>query len=59
MPVLVTPEGGLFESTAIARYVAKLADTALVGRTPYESVRALVALPLWRSPRCTRTSSWR
>ena len=36
--MLVTPEGGLFESNAIARYVAKLADTALVGHTTYESV---------------------
>ena len=37
VPVLKTPEGPIFESTAIARYVARLRnDTGLLGRTFYE-----------------------
>ncbi|KAK9796239.1 hypothetical protein WJX73_009454 [Symbiochloris irregularis] len=36
VPVLETPEGGVFESNAIARYVAGLADTGLKGTTDYE-----------------------
>jgi len=38
VPVLETPEGGIFESNAIARYVAGLkADTQLLGATYFES----------------------
>jgi len=38
VPVLDTPEGSLFESSAIARYVARLRrDTELSGRTFFES----------------------
>jgi elongation factor 1-gamma len=33
VPTLETPEGGVFESNAIARYVARLADTGLFGTT--------------------------
>ena len=37
VPVLVTPEGAVSESTAIARYVARMRnDTALLGATFYE-----------------------
>ncbi|OQR90546.1 elongation factor 1-gamma [Achlya hypogyna] len=38
VPVLATPEGPIYESNAIARYVARLrADTGLTGKTFYES----------------------
>lgn len=34
VPVLKTPEGAIFESTAIARYVARIRrDTGLMGNT--------------------------
>jgi elongation factor 1-gamma len=33
VPTLETPEGGVFESNAIARYVARLADKGLFGTT--------------------------
>ena len=37
VPVLKTPEGAIFESTAIARYIARMRnDTGLLGRTFYE-----------------------
>lgn len=37
VPVLVTPEGAIAESTAIARYVARMRkDTGLMGATFYE-----------------------
>ena len=37
VPVLKTPEGAIFESTAIARYVARMRnDTGLLGRTFFE-----------------------
>ncbi|CAK4070449.1 unnamed protein product [Aphanomyces euteiches] len=40
VPVLETPEGGIFESNAIARYVAGLrADTYLLGKTYFESAQ--------------------
>ena len=55
VPALLTPEGGLFESNAIARYVAKLADPALVGKTAYESVSVpLHALSSLQSALCRR-----
>ena len=38
MPVLETPTGGVWESNAIARYVARLADTGLFGSTAFETV---------------------
>lgn len=38
MPVLKTPQGALFESNAIARYVARMRrDTELYGATFFES----------------------
>ena len=40
VPTLETPEGGIFESNAIARYVARLAGTGLLGATPVQAVRA-------------------
>lgn len=36
VPTLKTPAGGVFESNAIARYVARLADKGLLGKTTYE-----------------------
>ena len=40
VPTLETAEGGIFESNAIARYVARLAGSGLFGATPVEAVRA-------------------
>ena len=40
MPTLETPEGGIFESNAIARYIARLADKGLYGTTAIQAVRA-------------------
>ena len=37
--MLETPEGGIFESNAIARYVARLADKGLYGTTAIHAVR--------------------
>merc|ERR1712063_158985 len=37
VPTLETPEGGIFESNAIARYVARQADNGLYGRSPVEA----------------------
>ena len=38
VPVLVTPQGSIFESNAIARYVARVRrDTELYGATFFES----------------------
>jgi elongation factor 1-gamma len=37
VPVLQTPEGAIFESAAIARYVARLGDKSLYGKTVFES----------------------
>jgi len=40
IPTLETPEGGIFESNSIARYVARMRlDTGIYGRTFYESVQ--------------------
>ena len=39
VPTLETPEGGIFESNAIARYVARLAGSGLFGSTPVQAVR--------------------
>lgn len=39
VPTLETPEGGIFESNAIARYVARLGDNGLFGASPVEAVR--------------------
>ena len=36
--MLETPTGGVWESNAIARYVARLADTGLFGSTAFETV---------------------
>ncbi len=38
VPTLQTPEGGIWESNAIARYVARLADKGLFGATAYDAV---------------------
>ncbi|EIE21308.1 glutathione S-transferase [Coccomyxa subellipsoidea C-169] len=37
VPTLQTPEGGIWESNAIARYVARLADKGLFGATAYDA----------------------
>ncbi|KAK9908313.1 hypothetical protein WJX75_005835 [Coccomyxa subellipsoidea] len=37
VPVLQTPEGGIWESNAIARYVARLSDKGLFGATAYDA----------------------
>ncbi|KAH9258326.1 hypothetical protein BASA81_003375 [Batrachochytrium salamandrivorans] len=41
VPCLVTPEGNISESNAIARYIARLADPkiGLLGSTPFESAQ--------------------
>ena len=44
MPTLETPEGGIFESNAIARYVARLAPSGLLGSTAVEAVRSSLHL---------------
>jgi elongation factor 1-gamma len=41
VPVLETPEGGIFESNAIARYVARVGGGSLLGATPAEMVRVV------------------
>ena len=38
VPTLETPQGGVFESNAIARYVARMADKGLFGHTSFEAV---------------------
>ena len=38
--MLETAEGGIFESNAIARYVARIGGGSLLGSTPAEMVRA-------------------
>lgn len=38
VPTLQTPEGGVWESNAIARYVARLSDKGLFGSTVFETV---------------------
>jgi len=37
IPTLQTPEGGIWESNSIARYVARLADKGLFGRNAFEA----------------------
>ncbi|CAL5228080.1 g11148 [Coccomyxa viridis] len=37
VPTLETPQGGVFESNAIARYVARIADKGLFGTTTFEA----------------------
>ena len=41
--MLETAEGGIFESNAIARYVARVGGGSLLGSTPAEMVRAVAA----------------
>lgn len=41
VPTLETPQGGVWESNAIARYVARLADKGLFGKTAIDMVRML------------------
>jgi glutathione S-transferase len=43
VPVLETPQGGIWESNAIARYVARLSDKGLFGSTLFEAVGASIA----------------
>ncbi len=38
VPTLQTPEGAVWESNAIARYVARLADKGLFGVTAFDAV---------------------
>eukprot|EP00300_Choanocystis_sp_HF-7_P039768 c6075_g1_i1.p1 GENE.c6075_g1_i1~~c6075_g1_i1.p1 ORF type:complete len:231 (+),score=20.55 c6075_g1_i1:31-693(+) len=39
IPTLSTPEGGIFESNAIARYVARVAGGHLLGASAYEGTK--------------------
>jgi elongation factor 1-gamma len=39
VPTLETPEGGVFESNAIARYVARAGNATLFGKTPLEAAQ--------------------
>jgi elongation factor 1-gamma len=39
VPVLETPQGAVWESNAIARYVARLSDNGLFGETPIEAAQ--------------------
>ena len=52
--MLETPEGGIFESNAIARYVARLAPSGLLGSSEVEAVRRLwprdACLVRWAAP---------
>ena len=43
MPTLETPTGGVWESNAIARYVARLSDKGLFGASAFEEVRSLLS----------------
>ncbi len=43
VPTLETPQGGVFESNAIARYVARIADKGLFGTTTFEAVWSSLA----------------
>ena len=45
VPTLETPQGGVFESNAIARYVARMADKGLFGHTSFEAVWSTPKLP--------------
>ena len=38
VPTLETSHGGIWESNAIARYVARLSDKGLLGSTLFEAV---------------------
>ena len=51
---MMTPEGGLFESNAIARYVARQGDAKLLGTTNFENVRprTTLATPGWAGSGC-------
>lgn len=49
VPTLETPQGGVFESNAIARYIARLADKHLFGKTAIDMVGARHALWALRS----------
>ena len=44
MPTLETPTGGVWESNAIARYVARLSEKGLFGASAFEEVRAWLTL---------------
>ena len=47
--MLETPQGGIWESNAIARYLARLSDSGLFGSTPIETVRIFFpAVAVWR-----------
>lgn len=46
VPTLETPHGGIWESNAIARYVARLSDKGLFGSTLFEAVGRLSVLPV-------------
>ena len=60
VPTLETPQGGVFESNAIARYVARLADKGLFGKTAIDMVRIITNKWLtdcWPSGRETSTET--
>ena len=42
IPCLETPQGAIWESNAIARFVARLSDNGLFGETAIEAVSAML-----------------
>ena len=52
VPTLETPTGGVWESNAIARYVARLSDKGLFGTSQYEEVCLLLFLSISASIEC-------
>lgn len=49
IPTLETPQGAVWESNAIARYIARLSDNGLYGSTSLDAVSSLSTLvrTLW------------
>ena len=58
VPVLITPEGPIFESNAIARYVARQGTNSLYGASEYEAV-SVSLLVLCRRVRMHTTTTRR
>lgn len=60
VPTLQTPEGGVWESNAIARYVARLADKGLFGATSFDAVRLffIVGCPLLKNLQSSRARQY-
>ena len=49
IPVLETPQGTIWESNAIARFVARLSDSGLFGETAIEAVSAKLMVYFFKS----------